>query len=109
VSKGGFMIRHIVAWNINADVSEFEKTHVLEKLKHELEDLGDKISELKDIHVTIDLLDSSNREIMLSTTFQNEEDLISYQNHPEHLKVAAYIKQVTCDRVCLDYESESLL
>ena len=100
------MIRHIVAFNINAEIPELEKTDVLETLKHELEGLRDKISEIKEIAVTIDLLNSSNREIMLSTTFQTVEDLNIYQNHPDHLKVAAYIRQVTCDRVCLDYISE---
>ncbi len=99
------MITHVVAWNILNEIQGNEKELVKRTMKDSLESLKDKISFIKEIRVETELLSSSNRDIMLFTVFQTEEDLEAYQKHEEHLKVGAYIKTVTCDRICLDYIS----
>lgn len=48
---------------------------------------------------------SSNKDIALLSSFESVEALNAYQIHPDHVKAGAYIKEVTCNRACFDYES----
>ena len=41
---------------------------------------------------------------MLDTEFLSVNDLKTYANHPEHLKVSAFIRSVIESRVVLDAE-----
>lgn len=49
-------------------------------------------------------LDSSNREIALIGTYENVEALKAYQVHPAHVEAGKFVRSVTCERACLDYE-----
>ena len=41
---------------------------------------------------------------MLNSVFESEEALNNYQVHPEHVKVAAFVRSITCNRMCMDFE-----
>lgn len=91
------MIRHIVAWNL------IDKDAGL-KIKKDLEGLKDKIDYLKEIMVYLNSCYTSDRDVVLSTLFDDEEDLKRYASVPYHLEAVSYIKTVTKDRLALDYQ-----
>ncbi|MGX6979571.1 Dabb family protein [Vagococcus elongatus] len=97
------MIRHIVAWNFKEGSSEEENLANARKIKLAVEALGSTIPGVISIEVEISLLRSSTHGLMLNGLYENEKSLADYQVHPDHLRVSEFIKQVTTDRVCLDF------
>lgn len=65
-----------------------------------------KIPGLVDIKVTtIGCLSSSTADLMLDSTFENEEALRFYSKHPAHVAVAdSKVRPFTSVRSCLDFE-----
>lgn len=60
---------------------------------------------LTDIKVYTDVLESSNADLMLDSSFKDEESLKNYAKHPEHVKVAdTFVRPFTATRSCLDFE-----
>ncbi|MBQ8924373.1 MAG: Dabb family protein [Lachnospiraceae bacterium] len=99
------MVKHIILWQLKDELSEEEKTSVKKEIKDGLEGLKGKISGLIDIKVNIDGLESSNAELMLDSSFEDENSLKGYAVHPEHVAVAdGKVRPFTKSRVCMDYE-----
>ncbi len=100
------MVKHIILWTLNPELSEAEKTTVKKGIKEGLEGLKGKVPGLVDIKVNIDgRLASSNADVMLDSTLESEEALKGYASHPEHLAVAnGKVRPYTVQRTCLDYE-----
>lgn len=100
------MVKHIILWTLNPELSEAEKTTVKQGIKEGLEGLKGKVPGLVDIKVNIDgRLASSNADVMLDSTLESEEALKGYASHPEHLAVAnGKVRPYTVQRTCLDYE-----
>ena len=94
------MIRHIVAWNLKEGATAQDA----ERIKTELEGLLGKIEGLLEMKVHTNLIGVSNRMVALSSLFENEAALAYYQQHPEHVRAAAFVGSVTCDRACIDYQ-----
>jgi hypothetical protein len=86
------MIKHIVMWKLK-EVSECgDRIQNAKKMKHELEALKTKIPQIRHIEVGINNIASdASYDIVLYSEFANEQDLETYQKHPEHLKVAEFI------------------
>lgn len=97
------MIRHIVAWNFKEGFTEEENLANARKIKLAVEALSTIIPGVISIEVEISLLHSSTHDLMLNGLYENEKSLADYQSHPEHLRVSEFIKQVTTNRVCLDF------
>jgi len=97
------MLRHIVAWDWKDGLTEDEKREHAKTIQSEIEALVQCIDEIVELHVHVDLLPSSNRDIMLDSLFEDEAALAAYQVHPAHQRAARIVKAVTQDRVCLDY------
>ena len=102
------MVKHIILWTLNPELSEAEKQSVKLGIKTGLEGLVGKVPGLIDVNVQIDgRIASSNADLMLDCTLENEEALKVYANHPEHLAVAnGKVRPYTVQRSCLDYECE---
>lgn len=99
------MVKHMILWKINEDLSKEETKKVLFDAKRELEALKGKIEGLIDIKVQISKLDSSNADMMLDSTLENEAALKAYQVHPDHQTVANnFVRPYTVQRLCLDFE-----
>ena len=74
-------------------------------IKEGLEGLAGKIPGLKEIKVITEGLSSSNVDVMLDSTFENEQALKGYAIHPEHVAVAdGKVRPFTASRNCMDYE-----
>ena len=95
------MVRHIVLWNFVEGLSDAEAG---EKMKALLEPIQELIPGAVEIQVVPNQLASSNRDIALISTFETVEALSTYQNHPAHVEAGKYVRNVTCDRTCMDYE-----
>ena len=99
------MVKHVILWTLKEELSASEKEEVKRGIKEGLEGLAGKIPGLMDIKVNIDGLSSSNADLMLDSTFEDEEALKGYAVHPEHVVVAdGKVRPYTAIRSCLDYE-----
>lgn len=100
------MVKHIILWTLNPELSLEEKAAVKAGIKAGLEGLVGKVPGLVELKVNIDgRLDSSNADVMLDSTLESEEALKAYAQHPAHVEVAdTKVRPYTVQRVCLDYE-----
>lgn len=100
------MVKHIILWTLNPELSESEKLQVKRDIKEGLEGLAGKVPGLMDVKVNIDgRLPSSNADVMLDSTLESEEALKVYASHPAHVAVAdSKVRPYTVQRSCLDYE-----
>ena len=100
------MVKHIILWTLNPELSDEEKAKVKAGIKAGLEGLVGKVPGLLEAKVNIDgRLISSNADVMLDSTLESQEALRGYAQHPEHLAVAnSMVRPYTVSRACLDYE-----
>lgn len=99
------MVKHIILWQLKDELTEEEKVNVRAGIKEGLESLAGKIPGLVEIKVQIEYLATSNADVMLDSTFEDEAALKGYAVHPEHVKVAdEKVRPYTKSRVCMDYE-----
>ena len=76
------MVKHIILWKIKDEYSESEKESIKKNIKLNLEGLKGKISGLIDIKVNICGLKSSNVDLMLDSSFDDEPSLNHYSVNP---------------------------
>ena len=98
------MVNHIVCWNFNEDLTDEQKKEAGLIIKEKLEAIKPHAKGAVTIEVKINELASSNRDIALISKFETVEDLQAYQVHPMHVEAGKYVKSVTCNRACIDYE-----
>lgn len=99
------MVKHIILWQLKDELTEEEKVNVRAGIKEGLESLAGKIPGLVEIKVQTEYLATSNADVMLDSTFEDEASLKGYAVHPEHVKVAdEKVRPYTKSRVCMDYE-----
>ena len=99
------MVKHMILWQIKDEYSAEEKETIKQEIKTGLEGLKGKIPGLTDIRVQIECLPSSNADLMLDSSFEDEASLKGYSVHPEHVKVAdSKVRPFTKSRSCLDFE-----
>ena len=98
------MVKHIVLWNFVESLSETEKAEAGAKMKTLLEPIRELVPGAVEIQVLQNQLSSSNREIALISTFETLDALAAYQSHPAHVEAGKYVRSVTCNRACMDYE-----
>lgn len=99
------MVKHVILWTLKEEYSDSEKLEIKKGIKEGLEGLLGKIPGLVEIKVNINGLSSSNADLMLDSTFENENSLKAYAVHPEHVAVAdGKVRPYTASRTCLDYE-----
>ena len=98
------MVKHVIFWKLKEELSDSEKIQIKANIKAGLESLKGKVPGLVDIVVYTDPLPSSNAEVMLDSTMEDEAALKGYAVHPEHVKVAdTYVRPYTQVRMCMDY------
>ena len=98
------MVMHVILWTLKEEYSDEQKKEIKKDIKAGLEGLKGRIPGLVDIQVNIDGLASSNADLMLDSTFEDEASLKGYAVHPEHVAVAdGKVRPYTAIRSCLDY------
>lgn len=100
------MIKHVILWKLKEEYSAEEKTAIKAGIKEGLEGLKGKIPGLLEIQVHTNGLASSNADLMLDSSFENEAALKAYAVHPAHVAVAdGKVRPYTAVRSCLDFEA----
>ena len=99
------MVKHIILWNLKDEFSTEEKEAIKAGIKSGLEGLKGQVPGLLEISVHTNGLPSSNADLMLDSSFENEEALKGYAVHPAHVEVAdTKVRPFTKTRACLDFE-----
>lgn len=99
------MVKHIILWTIKDEFKGDNFEAIKKGIKDGLEGLKGKIPGLVEIKVITSGLASSNADVMLDSTFDNEESLKGYAIHPEHVAVAdGFVRPYTLSRSCMDFE-----
>lgn len=98
------MVRHVILWKLKDQYSGMEMDQIKAEIKEGLEGLQGKIPGLIDIKVYTKELSSSNMDLMLDSTFEDEAALKGYSTHPEHVAIANNkVRPFTAERKCLDF------
>ena len=100
------MIQNVVFFRLQDEAEGHTKLENAQIIKEGLLSLKDKIDVLVHEEVGINIPNSkkTDYDICLFCTFRTWADVDTYQNHPEHLKVAAYISKCRSARAAVDYE-----
>lgn len=99
------MVKHVILWTLKEGYTEAEKAEIKKGIKEGLEGLKGQIPGLIDIKVNTEGLPSSNCDLMLDSSLEDEAALKNYATHPAHVAVAdGKVRPYTASRVCLDYE-----
>jgi hypothetical protein len=99
------MIRHVVMWKFKSEAEEKNKEENMAIVRDSLYALLPVIPELKKMEIGFDLSHTDmSMDLMLLTEFDSVADMKVYAEHPEHLKVSAYVRRVIEARVVLDAE-----
>ena len=98
------MIKHIVMWKFKEFAEGKSCEENVEIVRNALYALVGVIGEIKNMELGTDISHTdASMDLVLLTEFECAEDLKKYAVHPEHVKVADYVKKVTDTRVVLDY------
>ena len=98
------MVRHVIVWKIKDEFAA-DAAKIKAGVKEKLEGLAGRIPGMIDIKVITEGLASSNGDLMLDASYEDEASLKGYSVHPEHVKVAdTYVRPYMQTRMCFDYE-----
>jgi len=93
------MIKHTVMWRLK------NREQNAPELKAMLEGLKAKIPQIREIEAGINFNPSETAaDVVLYSEFESREALAEYQKHPDHLKVAEFLREIATDRRVADYE-----
>lgn len=96
------MVKHMIIWKLKDDV---DKEIVAKDIKASLEGLVGKIEGLTEMHILTEKLPSSSGDIMMDSTFENDNALKAYQKHPLHVEIAnGKVRPNVDTRLSFDYE-----
>lgn len=98
------MVRHIVMWSFREEIAKEEREAAAVKIRDGLEGLVGVVPGLLSAKVIIHPISSSTHDLSLVSELESAQALRDYKDNPDHLKVAAFVRSVTCNRACLDYE-----
>lgn len=98
------MVKHIVMWKVRDEYEGMCKAECIEKAMNGLTSLVGKVPSLIDAEVGANFNESEMAfDMVLYTTFNDREGLDEYQNHPEHLNVARFVRSIAIERHVVDY------
>lgn len=99
------MVRHVVMWKFLAEAEQKSKKENMQLVQEQLYALVAKIPEIKRMEIGMDVKGTeASMDLMLLTEFDSLKTLKTYAEHPEHVKVASFVRKVTESRVVLDCE-----
>ncbi len=91
-------------WKLKSGAEGRTKQENAKLMKEKLENLQKMISEIEMIEVGININQSDAAfDVTLYSEFRDEEALVSYQKHPEHVKVADFVGKIVNERAVVDY------
>jgi len=101
------MIKHIVLWKLKANAEGAGREQNAVFMKRELEALKATIPQIKHIEVGLNIVPSdAAHDVALYSEFATEQDLNTYQKHPDHLRIADFVAKVRESRAVVDYKTD---
>jgi hypothetical protein len=98
------MIRHVVNWKLVPEDAD-ARAAAFDVLADGFGGLPHLIPEIKSLWIGRDLGETAgNWDVVLIVDYESTGALETYQQHPEHQKVAASIRDLISDRVAVDFE-----
>ncbi len=97
------MVRHIVTWNFKEGLTDDDKKKAGQKFKEDIENLVGVVEGLVEANVIIEVLESSNAQILLNTLHKSINALEIYGTHPQHVLAGKTAKENFVSRQCVDY------
>ncbi len=102
------MIKHIVAWKLKDHAAGNDKRTNAIQLKARLEALRGKVPGLVTIEVGLNFNPADDAsDVVLYSEFTDRAALDGYLNHPDHLALVPFAKEVRLERRVVDYEVSS--
>lgn len=99
------MIKHLVFWKLKETANESDKARNAEKIKAMIEALQPQIPGTIRLEIGFNFNPADTAsDVALYSEFESKAALDTYQKHPEHVKVAEFVKQVSSERRVVDYE-----
>ena len=99
------MLKHIVMWRVRATTDRTQEQNATE-MKRLLEALSGRIPGLLAIEVGINTVAGNDAmDVVLYSEFAGRQALAAYLQHPEHERVAEFVKAVRVERRVVDYET----
>ena len=96
-------IRHVVSWKLGATDETECKAHAA-GIKLRLESLPAVIPQIRFLQVGVNVVPANDFDVVLISDFDSVDDVETYQQHPAHLEVAAFIRSVVASRASVDFE-----
>ena len=96
------MIRHVVLWTFNDGVAQAERGAIVDALR----DLGSKVPSLRSLEVGENVTPARAQGYthLLVETFDDLDGLAAYQSHPEHVPVAARLREAVSQLLAVDLD-----
>lgn len=95
----------MVLWNLKEQHNGKSKVELAAEMTTRLLELKKHIPEIKTMEVGHNkLYPERNHDLALVSEFNSFDALETYANHPEHLKVVAFVKEIVTSRAAIDYE-----
>ncbi|WP_022884682.1 Dabb family protein [Glaciibacter superstes] len=95
-------IRHVVSWQL-ATTDAGEKAEQAARVVSGLQSLVGVVTEIRTLNAGTDVVGNGNWDVVMVSEFDDVAALERYQVHPEHQKVADYIRSVVAQRSAVDY------
>lgn len=93
-------------WKLKEFAEGRDRANNASIIKTRLEALKDKIEQIKYLEVGININKSEQAyDAVLYSEFSSVEDLKTYKNHPEHVKISEFVSKVREGRAVTDYET----
>lgn len=98
------MIKRIVFWKVVGDNDITKNSNSL-RLKELLESLSGKIPGILSLEVAINESKSDDSsDVVFITEFKDSQSLLSYADHPEHIKIISEVQKIKTERRVIVYE-----
>ena len=99
------MVKHMIIWKLKDEIEN--KQQVALSIKNALEGLNGKIEGLVEMKILTDKFTSSAGDVMMDSTFADQEALNYYQNHPLHKEIANNLVRPSVQtRLSFDYQEK---
>lgn len=101
--RGSIMVKHMIIWKLKDEIAD--KKMRAEEIKTALEGLVGKIDGLLEMKILTEKFESSAGDIMMDSTFINNDALKEYQKSPLHQEIAnGLVRPSVQSRLSFDYE-----
>ena len=99
------MVKHIILWTLKDEYTQAQKKEIRAGIKEGLEGLKGQIPGMIDISVRTDYLPTSTVDVMLDTTFEDDDELEAYAKNPKNVAVADIrVRTFTGNRARMEFE-----